>query len=88
MPYLLSLILLSLSFSVQAFFSNQQEFLPVEEAFQLRMYEATEDTATLHWSVTPAIICIGTVSAQPMQTVMSLSWKFPRALKTKMNFSV
>lgn len=53
MPYLLSLILLSLSFSVQAFFSNQQEFLPVEEAFQLRMYEATEDTATLHWSVTP-----------------------------------
>lgn len=53
MPYLLSLILLSFSFSVQAFFSNQQDFLPVEEAFQLQMYEAAEGGATLHWSVTP-----------------------------------
>lgn len=53
MPYLFSLILLGLSFSAQAFFSNQQDFLPVEEAFQLQMLEAGDGKATLYWKITP-----------------------------------
>lgn len=53
MRYLLGVVLLGLSVSVQAFFSNQQDFLPVEEAFQLQRVESADGTARLQWTITP-----------------------------------
>lgn len=53
MRYLASLLLLVFSFSAQAFFSNQQEFLPVEQAFQLSVLETPEHDPLLYWSITP-----------------------------------
>ncbi|MGI6408036.1 MAG: protein-disulfide reductase DsbD [Thiopseudomonas sp.] len=53
MRYLFGLVLLVLSLSVQAFFSNQQDFLPVEEAFQLQLLESADGRAQLQWTITP-----------------------------------
>ncbi|TDQ37279.1 protein-disulfide reductase DsbD [Thiopseudomonas denitrificans] len=53
MRYLASLLLLVFSFSAQAFFSNQQDFLPVEEAFQLELLETPDNNSVLYWTITP-----------------------------------
>ena len=53
MRYLSGLLLLVLSLSAQAFFSNQQDFLPVEEAFQLQLLEGIDGQGQLYWTITP-----------------------------------
>lgn len=54
MRYLFGLMLLIQSITVQAFFTNQQDFLPVEKAFQLELLPATENNQALFfWSITP-----------------------------------
>lgn len=53
MRYLLSLLLLTLSMTSQAFFSNEHDFLPVEEAFQLELLEISGQGPSLYWNITP-----------------------------------
>ena len=52
MRYFFIVVLLSFSGLSQAFISNQQDFLPVEEAFHFELMDDVEP-AVLVWQITP-----------------------------------
>lgn len=53
MRYLTSLLLLGFSLSAHAFFGNspQQDFLPVEQAFQLKLLQHDANSGELYWNI-------------------------------------
>jgi len=53
MRYLITLSLLLYALSANAFFTNKQDFLTVEQAFQLTMIEGEQGDAVLNWKITP-----------------------------------
>ncbi len=53
MRYLISLSLLLFTLTANAFFTNKQDFLPVEQAFQLTLIEGEQGEALLNWQITP-----------------------------------
>lgn len=53
MRFLITVYFLLLSTTASAFFTAKQDFLPVEEAFQISLLESSAEQNTIYWQIAP-----------------------------------